>query len=54
MSHNNAQEIANFMNNPRVQIRWGINYIKSRYETPCGALKFWLSNADKNGKGGWY
>lgn len=54
MSQNSAAEIKDFMNSPRAQIRWGITYIKSRYETPCGALKSWLSRANKNGKGGWY
>ncbi len=28
---------------PVVQITWGLNYIKSRYSTPCGAWNFWLS-----------
>lgn len=54
MSHNNAKQIADFMKHPHAQIDWGINYIKHRYQTPCGALKSWLSRADKNGKGGWY
>ena len=54
MKHNTAAEIADFMKHPHVQIEWGINYIKHRYDTPCGALKSWLSRADKNGKGGWY
>jgi membrane-bound lytic murein transglycosylase MltF len=54
MSHNSPQQIRDFMKDPAVQIRWGINYIKHRYETPCGALKSWLSRADKNGRGGWY
>ena len=54
MKHNTAAEIADFMKHPHTQIQWGINYIKHRYDTPCGALKSWLSRADKNGKGGWY
>jgi hypothetical protein len=33
--------------NPETQIRWGMGYIKSRYETPCKAL------TAKNRKG-WY
>jgi len=28
-------------NNPHVQIKWGLKYIKSRYGTPCKALRFW-------------
>ncbi len=27
-----------WQHNPRVQIRWGLGYIKGRYGTPCGAL----------------
>lgn len=27
-----------WQDNPRVQIRWGLSYIKGRYKTPCGAL----------------
>lgn len=54
MSHNTPQEIAKFLKNPQTQIRWGITYIKSRYETPCNALQSWLSRADENGRGGWY
>ncbi|KAL4795409.1 hypothetical protein BDV19DRAFT_389280 [Aspergillus venezuelensis] len=26
--------------NPRTQIKWGLDYIKSRYGTPCAALAF--------------
>ena len=33
--------------NPATQIKWGTKYIKSRYKTPCGALK----HSHKNG---WY
>jgi hypothetical protein len=54
MSHNTKDQIADFLENPRAQIKWGLNYIEHRYDTPCGALKSWLSRADKNGRGGWY
>jgi len=54
MSHNNQQQINNFLKDPHGQVRWGLNYIKTRYHNPCGALKAWLSRADKNGRGGWY
>lgn len=27
--------------NPWTQIRWGLNYIKDRYGSPCGAYSFW-------------
>jgi hypothetical protein len=29
---------ADWMTNPETQINWGIDYIKNRYGTPCGAL----------------
>ncbi|MFN5250027.1 MAG: transglycosylase SLT domain-containing protein [Bacteroidota bacterium] len=54
MSHNNPKQIQDFLKDPQGQIRWGLNYIKTRYETPCKALQSWLSRADKNGRGGWY
>ncbi|MFE6745904.1 hypothetical protein ACFVGM_08645 [Kitasatospora purpeofusca] len=28
----------------RAQINWGLNYIKSRYGSPCGAWAFWQSH----------
>lgn len=28
---------ADYLTNPKVQIAWGLNYIKDRYGTPCGA-----------------
>jgi len=28
-------------NNPQVQIKWGLRYIRIRYGTPCGAWSFW-------------
>ena len=27
--------------NPATQIRWGLDYIKQSYGSPCGALSFW-------------
>ena len=30
--------------NYRTQINWGLNYIQERYQSPCGALNFHLSN----------
>ena len=36
-----------YLTNPRTQIAWGLNYIKGRYGTPCGA---WSSFQAK----GWY
>jgi len=54
MSHNTAKQIRDFLKHPHPQIRWGLNYIKTRYDSPCGALQSWLSRADENGRGGWY
>jgi len=39
MSMNTRKQIANFMDNPRIQIDWGLNYIKKRYGSPCQAWK---------------
>jgi len=36
-----------FSTNPYTQVNWGIDYIKSRYKTPCEALKF-------HDRKGWY
>ncbi|MFH9728372.1 peptidoglycan-binding protein [Streptomyces sp. NPDC017254] len=30
--------------NPATQIEWGLDYIKSRYSTPCAAWSFWQSH----------
>jgi hypothetical protein len=38
---------ADWKTNPATQIQWGLNYIKGRYKTPCGAWSNWLSK-------GWY
>lgn len=32
---------ADYLTNPVPQIRWGLDYIKNRYGTPCGAWSFW-------------
>jgi len=45
-----------FLNSPQIQIRWGLDYIKSGNSgnalwatyTPCGAWNYWRAN------GGWY
>ena len=29
---------SDWQTNPATQIKWGLNYIKGRYKTPCGAL----------------
>jgi hypothetical protein len=38
---------ADYLTNPVPQIKWGLNYIKGRYTSPCGAWTFWQSH-------GWY
>jgi hypothetical protein len=38
---------ADWKTNPETQIKWGLKYIKHRYETPCGA---WSAFKQK----GWY
>jgi len=35
---------ADWETNPVVQIRWGLDYIKSRYGSPCGAWSFWQAH----------
>jgi hypothetical protein len=36
-----AEEADDWKTNPVTQIKWGLNYIKLSYGTPCGALQFW-------------
>jgi len=38
---------ADWQTNPATQIKWGLNYMDSRYDSPCGAWSFHLAN-------GWY
>jgi hypothetical protein len=35
---------ADWRTNPATQIRWGLNYMNSRYGSPCGAWSFWQAN----------
>ncbi|MFE7760968.1 transglycosylase SLT domain-containing protein [Streptomyces sp. NPDC057438] len=30
--------------NPATQIKWGVDYMKDRYGSPCGAWNFWQAN----------
>ncbi len=30
--------------NPATQIKWGLDYMNSRYGSPCGAWSFWQSH----------
>jgi hypothetical protein len=38
---------ADWRTNPATQIKWGLNYVKTKYKTPCGA---WSTFQAK----GWY
>jgi hypothetical protein len=33
-----------YLTNPVPQIKWGLDYIKNRYNTPCGAWDFWTAH----------
>lgn len=35
---------ADWRTNPATQIKWGLNYMDSRYDSPCGAWSFWQAN----------
>jgi hypothetical protein len=35
---------ADWQTNPKTQIKWGLNYMNSRYDSPCGAWSFWQAN----------
>jgi hypothetical protein len=35
---------ADWRTNPATQIKWGLNYMNSRYGSPCGAWQFWQVN----------
>ncbi|MBD0711393.1 transglycosylase domain-containing protein [Streptomyces sp. CBMA291] len=35
---------ADWQTNPATQIKWGLNYMNSRYGSPCGAWSFWEAN----------
>jgi resuscitation-promoting factor RpfB len=37
-----------WQNSAETQIKWGLGYIESRYDTPCGAWSSWQA------QGGWY
>ncbi len=36
---------ADWQTNPATQIKWGLNYMNSRYNSPCGAWSFWQANS---------
>ena len=39
-----ASSGADYLTNPKTQINWGLDYIESRYGSPCGALNFHYAN----------
>jgi hypothetical protein len=43
----------NFIQNPKWQVDWGLDYIQERYGSPSNALAFWQKNKREKGKG-WY
>ena len=42
-----AQYGDDWRDNPATQIKWGLDYVKGRYDSPCGAWSSWQAN-------GWY
>jgi hypothetical protein len=38
-----SSEGSDWKTNPATQIKWGIGYIKGRYDSPCGAWSHWQS-----------
>jgi hypothetical protein len=42
--HKMAAAGPDWRTNPRTQIRWGLRYVKSRYQTPCSAWAHWQSH----------
>ncbi|MFE3329379.1 transglycosylase SLT domain-containing protein [Streptomyces sp. NPDC059176] len=35
---------ADWKTNPKTQIKWGMDYMKDRYGSACGAWNFWQAN----------
>jgi membrane-bound lytic murein transglycosylase MltF len=35
---------ADWKTNPSTQIKWGVDYMNSRYGSPCAAWTFWQAN----------
>ena len=35
---------ADWRTNPATQIKWGLNYMNSRYGSPCDAWAYWQVN----------
>lgn len=39
-----ASVASDWRTNPATQIQWGLNYMNSRYGSPCGAWQFWQAH----------
>jgi hypothetical protein len=39
-----ASVAADWRTNPATQIKWGLRYVKGRYQTPCGAWSYFQAN----------
>ncbi|MEU0413960.1 transglycosylase SLT domain-containing protein [Streptomyces griseorubiginosus] len=37
---------ADWQTNPATQIKWGLNYMNSRYGSPCGAWSYWQAHGN--------
>ncbi|MFI1096845.1 transglycosylase SLT domain-containing protein [Streptomyces sp. NPDC020917] len=40
-----ASVASDWRTNPATQIKWGLNYMNSRYGSPCGAWQFWQAHS---------
>src|SRR3954466_1811200 len=43
---------SDWQTNPATQIKWGLNYMDSRYGSPCEAWSFWQANRRYSAPGG--
>jgi hypothetical protein len=41
-----ASVASDWKTNPATQIKWGIGYMKGRYDSPCGAWQHWQDNGN--------
>ncbi|WNI17482.1 transglycosylase SLT domain-containing protein [Actinacidiphila sp. ITFR-21] len=40
-----ASVASDWRTNPATQIKWGLNYMNSRYGSPCGAWEYWQAHS---------
>ncbi|GAA2003123.1 hypothetical protein GCM10009799_32810 [Nocardiopsis rhodophaea] len=43
-----------YYDDPAVQIKWGLDYIEGRYQTPCQAWAHWQNPPNGSAWGNWY